>query len=144
MSLAQKINTALKTAMSERNSGKIAALRLILAVIQNQEIAKRAPLTDEETIALLKTEAKKRQEALEIYQKAKRQELAQKEEFELKIIKEFLPEQLDEAKVKEIVGQMKATGQLPSNFGEAMKQVMAKLKGQADGRLVAEAVKAVL
>ncbi len=144
MSLAQKIDTALKTAMRERNADEVAALRLVLAVVHNQEIAKKAPLTDEEMITLLKTEAKKRQEALEIYLKNQRQELAQKEAFELKLIKAFLPEQLSEAKIKEIVGQMKAGGELPDNFGEAMKRVMAKLKGQADGRSVAEAVKAAL
>ena len=144
MSLAQKINTALKTAMRERDKDKVAALRLILAVVHNQEIAKKAPLTDEEMIALLKTEAKKRQEALEIYLKNERQELAQKEAFELKLIKTFLPEQLSADKIKELVGQMKAEGELPANFGEAMKQVMAKLKGRADGGAVAQAVKAAL
>lgn len=78
--------------MRDRQPDRVAALRLILAVIQNQEIAKRAPLADEEVARLLKAEAKKRQDAFEIYEKAKRQELAQKEEFELKIINEFLPE----------------------------------------------------
>lgn len=144
MSLVDKLNTALKTAMRDRVKDKVAALRLILAAAQNQEIAKRAPLTDEEMIALLRIEAKKRQEALDIFNQAKRQELAQKEAFELKIIREFLPEQLSENKIKEIVGQMKAEGELSENFGEAMKQVMAKLTGQADGRQVAEAVKAAL
>ena len=95
--MAQELNTALKTAMRERDTHKVAALRLILAVVQNKEIAKKASLTDEEMIVLLKTEAKKRQEALDIYQKAKRQELAQKEAFELKLIKEFLPQPLGEA-----------------------------------------------
>ena len=144
MSLVDTLNSALKTAMQARDKAKRDALRLILAVVKNKEIAKRASLNDAEIIEVLKTEAKKRQEALEIYQQAGRPELAQKEAFELRIIKEFLPEQLSEDKVKEIVSQMKAAGQLPENFGEAMKQVMAKLKGQADGRLVAEAVKANL
>lgn len=142
--LVSKLKADLKTAMRSRAKEKTAALRLIIAAVENKEIAKRAPLTNEETIDLLKTEAKKRQESLDIYQKANRQELAQKEAFELKLIQEFLPEQLDETKIKEMVGQMKAAGQLPENFGEAMKQVMAKLKGQADGRVVAQVVKAAL
>jgi len=88
--LVQEIKTALKTAMRERSADKVAALRLILAALQNLRIAKRAALSDEEIVAALQKEAKKRTESKEIYEKAGRQDLAAIEDRELKIIRQWL------------------------------------------------------
>lgn len=88
--LAVKLTAALKTAMKAKDRETAAALRLVLAALQNLRIAKRAELTDEEVTAVLQKEAKKRVEAKTIYEKAGRAELAAIEEFELKIIRQWL------------------------------------------------------
>lgn len=85
-----KLTAALKTAMRARDRETAAALRLVLAALQNLRIAKRAELTDEEVTVVLQKEAKKRVEAKAIYEKAGRAELAAIEEFELKIIRQWL------------------------------------------------------
>ena len=90
--LVVKLTAALKTAMKAKDRETAAALRLVLAALQNLRIAKRAELTDEEVTAALQKETKKRVEAKAIYEKAGRAELAEKEAFEMKIIKDFLPE----------------------------------------------------
>lgn len=90
MALADRLNQALKEAMKVKDRATVGALRLILAVLQNLRIAKRADLTDEEVTAALQKEAKKRVEAKAIYDQAGRMELAAIEEFELKIIRQWL------------------------------------------------------
>lgn len=88
--LQEKLTSALKTAMRARDRKTAAALRLVLAALQNLRIVKRADLTDEEVTAVLQKEAKKRVEAKAIYDKAGRPELAAIEELELKIIHQWL------------------------------------------------------
>lgn len=134
----------LKKAMQQRQADKVSALRLLVAALKNARIEKKADLSEAEEVAVLNKEAKKRQEAIEMYKKGGRQELAAKEEAELKIIKGYLPQQMGEEKIKELVKEMKQAGELGDDFGQAMKLVMAKLKGQADGKLVAQAVKTEL
>ena len=112
-------------------------VHVALAVVEANKV-------DAEVIELLKTEAKKRRESQAIYLQAGRPELADKETFELKVIEEFLPRQLSPDEIKILVKELKQSGELPADFGGAMKQVMAKLNGRADGRMVAEAVKASL
>lgn len=134
----------LKKAMQQRQADKVSALRLLVAALKNARIEKKADLSEAEEVAVLNKEAKKRQEAIEMYKKGGRQELAAKEEAELEIIKGYLPQQMGEEKIKELVKEMKQAGELGDDFGQAMKLVMAKLKGQADGKLVAQAVKTEL
>ena len=90
MALSDKLSQALKEAMKAKDGETVGALRLILAVLQNLRIAKRAALSDEEVLAVLQKEAKKRVEAKAIYEKAGRQDLAVIEERELKIIRQWL------------------------------------------------------
>jgi hypothetical protein len=134
----------LKKAMQQRQADKVSALRLLVAALKNARIEKKTDLSEAEEVAVLNKEAKKRQEAIEMYKKGDRQELAAKEEAELQIIKSYLPQQMGEEKIKELVKEMKQAGELGDDFGQAMKLVMAKLKGQADGKLVAQVVKTEL
>jgi len=90
MALTDKLSQALKAAMKAKDGETVGALRLILAVLQNLRIAKRAALSDEEIVATLQKEAKKRVEAKAIYEKAGRQDLAVIEARELKIIRQWL------------------------------------------------------
>lgn len=134
----------LKKAMQQRQADKVSALRLLVAALKNARIEKKADLNEAEEVAVLNKEAKKRHEAIEMYKKGGRQELADKEKAELQIIKGYLPQQMGEEKIKKLVKEMKQAGELGDDFGQAMKLVMAKLKGQADGKLVAEVVKTEL
>ena len=90
MALSDKLSQALKEAMKAKDGETVGALRLILAVLQNLRIAKRAALSDEEVLAVLQKEAKKRVEAKAIYEKAGRQDLAAIEARELRIIRQWL------------------------------------------------------
>ncbi len=141
MTLGEQINQQLRQAFKERQKQKVAALRLVVAALTNQRIAKGGDLTDDEVIKVLQGEAKKRRESLEIYKKAKREDLASQEAFELETIQTFLPQAMSTDELKKIVSGLKAAGKLGTNFGEAMKQVMAQVGGRADGRTVAEIVK---
>lgn len=134
----------LKKAMLDQQADRVGVLRLLTAALKNAQISKNADLDESEEVGVLKKEIKKRQEAIEMFKKGGREDLVLKEQAELKIIKPYLPQEMSEAEVKQIVKEMKTSGELGDNFGQAMKAVMAKLKGQADGKLVAEMVKAEL
>ncbi len=137
----ETIENDLKQAMLDKQADKVSVLRMLVAGIKNARIEKGEDLNEEDEIKVLKKEAKKRTEAIEIYKKAERNELAEKEEKELQVIKKYLPEEMGAEKIKEIVLEMKAAGELGDDFGSAMKAVMGKLKGGADGKLVAGVVK---
>ena len=134
----------LKQAMRQRQAERVSVLRLLVAALKNARIEKKADLNEAEEVAVLNKETKKRQEAIGMYKKGGRQDLAEKEEKELQVIKSYLPKQVSEEEIRKMVKEMKAAGELGDNFGQAMKAVMAKLKGQADGKLVAQVVKTVL
>jgi len=134
----------LKQAMRQRQAERVSVLRLLVAALKNARIEKKADLNEAEEVAVLNKETKKRQEAIGMYKKGGRQDLAEKEEKELQVIKSYLPKQVSEEEIRKMVKEMKAAGELGDNFGQAMKAVMAKLKGQADGKLVAQVVKTEL
>ncbi len=135
------LDVDLATALKARDSNKVGTLRLLVASVYNKKIELGHDLSDEEIISVLQKEAKKRDEAIAMYQKAGRQDLVDKEQAELAVIKAYLPAQLGEAEIRQAVAQMKAAGELGIDFGSAMRAVMAKFKGQADGKLVADIVK---
>lgn len=140
MNLSDKIHSAYQQAFKAREKETTAALRLILAAIKNQSIELKRTLTDDETISVLRHEAKKRRESILAYRQAGREELAKQEEFEQQLIDGFLPQQMSEAQIQAVVDRLKSGSNWPDNFGEAMKLVMAELKGQADGKLTAKVV----
>ena len=148
--LVKQMNEAQKaTKVDDNAKAKLGVLRNILAQVKNKEIAliKRAEgLSDEEVIAVIKTMVKQNFESIEQFKKGGRQDLVDKEEAELKILQFFLPPQLsrDEIKVivNDIVKNLQASG--PKDTGRVMKEVMPRLSGKADGKLVSEVVKEVL
>ena len=135
------LDADLKVAMKARDQVRVDTLRLLVASVHNKKIELGHDLSNEEIISVLQKEAKKRDESILLYQKAERKDLADKEEAELAVIKAYLPASLSEAEVKDAVVKMKAAGELGADFGSAMRAVMAKFKGQADGKLVADIVK---
>ena len=144
MSLTEQIQSDLKEALKSKNEAVVSTLRLLQAVMKNAEIAKmREKLTEEEIEKLIKTEIKKRREAVENYRQGGRPELADKEEGEVKILEKYLPEQMGEAEIEKIIlkviAEVKPTG--PQDFGKVMKAVTAEVKGRADGKTVSELIK---
>lgn len=148
MSLKQTISDDLKNALKSGDSFKVGILRLLLSALYNKEIEKRgkgekSELSEEEVIEVLMKESKKRKEAIEIYSKAGRQDLAVQEAKESEIIKIYLPEQLSEAEVEKIT--LKAIEKIGAknqkDFGKAMAEAMKELKGKADALKVSEIIK---
>jgi hypothetical protein len=135
--LGEEINTALKHAMKARDQRRVSALRLIIAAIKNAEIEAqmrgRESLGNEDLLALMQRMIKQRQESLEIYEKAGRKELAEKERGEIEIISAYLPQQMSEAEVKAAVAE--AAKQVGAQGIKDMGKVMAALKQAHAGRM---------
>lgn len=145
--LDQQINQAFLDAYKAKNEELVSTLRMLKSAILNKKIEKKMSkeetLSDDDVIAVLKSEAKKRADSVEAYRSAGREELAVKEEAEINIIKQFLPEQLSEDAVREIVKAVitEVGESSPAGFGKIMSAVMAKTKGSADGAMVTKIVK---
>lgn len=145
--IEQQISQTFLEAYKNKNNSQIETLRLIKAALINRKVEKRLnkdnELPDEEVIAVLKTELKKRQDAIEVYRQGGREDLVNKEIEELEIIKKFLPEQLSEDQLRIIVAttidELGNPG--PTGFGKVIGTVMAKIKGTADGNVVSRIVK---
>lgn len=145
--LEEKILNDYKQAMKDRDAIKSSALSFLRAELMNVAIDKRKKtLDDAEVIAVVKKQIKQRQDSIEQFQKGNRQDLVEKEVKELKILETYLPEQLSpdavKAIIKEAVALMGASG--PKDMGKVMKEVLAKIQGQADGKLVSDLVKETL
>ncbi|MCX6135713.1 MAG: GatB/YqeY domain-containing protein [Ignavibacteriales bacterium] len=147
MSLNDQINSDLKAAMKSGDKPRLDTLRLLRASMI--DLTKRggdAGITPDEELAVLMAAMKKRKEAIEVYEKAGRLELAQQERIELDIISSYLPKQLtaEEAAgiIQRIINETGASS--AKEFGKVMPLAMKELKGKLDGKLVQELVKAKL
>ncbi len=138
MSLLKHIDENLIKALKAGEKDKLTVLRGLKSDLKYKQIDKGDDLTKEEIIAVLSSAAKKRRESIEQYTLGNRDDLVKKESFELEIIKAYLPEQMSEEKVREIVvAAIEETGaDSPQKIGLIMKVVMPKVKGQADGKLI--------
>jgi uncharacterized protein len=144
MNLSEQINNDLKAAMKSGDSVKLNTIRSIRAQII--ELSKRGAdtvITPEEELGVLLAGAKKRKEAIEMYEKAGRNDLADQEKRELEIISTYLPKQMSKEEVTEIVkriiGEVGASSS--RDFGKVMPLAMKELKGKIDGKIVQEIVK---
>ncbi|XOU93980.1 MAG: GatB/YqeY domain-containing protein [Candidatus Kerfeldbacteria bacterium] len=142
MSLQNKIEQDIRQAMTQKNELEVSVLRMVKSALQNKSIElKKKELGDDEVLSVLSNQAKRRKEAADSFAKGGREEMAQKEKDELKIIEKYLPEQMSEDDVKKIVLEIIDKMGDNKNFGAVMGQTMAKLNGQADGKLVTQIVK---
>jgi hypothetical protein len=146
--LKDRLRADLTAAMKARDSLRASTLRMTLTAVTNAEVAGEAAreLSDAEVLEVLEKEAKKRREAAEAYEQAGRSELAEKERAEAAIIAEYLPAQLTDEELAEIVRaaieQVGASGM--KDMGAVMKVVQPQVKGRAEGARVAAAVRAQL
>ncbi len=145
--LKDQLRSDLTAAMKARESDKSATLRMILTAIGNAEVAgkEKVELSDEQVLAVLTTEAKKRREAAAAFDEGGRAEMAEKERTELAVIVTYLPEQLTPAQIADIVAkaieQTGAAAEGPRAMGKVMGVIQSQVKGRADGGAVAAEVK---
>jgi uncharacterized protein YqeY len=147
MSLKERIVSDLTTAMKERDAPRLSTLRMVKASVMNREIEKGGELTDEEMRGALQSLLKQRRDSIEQYEKAGRQELADKERAEIKVIEGYLPRAATREEIEQAVGEaISETGASSMReMGAVMKAAQARLSGRsADGRTVSEIVKAKL
>lgn len=147
--LKDNIVTNLKEAMKAGDAKRVGVLRLLISALNNKAIDKKGKtgseeLTEEEALQVLMTEAKKRKEAIEIFTKGNRTDLADKEKGELEIIQQYLPKQMSREEVEKVIAKKIDTlrqvrGDI--SFGNVMKEVIKELKGKADSALVSRLVK---
>ncbi|MBI4682287.1 MAG: GatB/YqeY domain-containing protein [Nitrospirae bacterium] len=146
MSVSERIVADYKEALKAGDKNKVSVLRMIKSSMKYKEIDKKAPLTDEEVQAILMSSVKRAKESIEQFSKAGREDLVNKEKEEMLVVQDYLPKQLGEDELKKIVKDVitaeGASG--PKDTGKVMKSAMARLKGQADGKLVSQMVKELL
>ena len=144
--ILEPLKVDLNEALKARDEIRVSVLRFLLSAIHNQEIQKQQELSDEEVTVVIQKQTKERRESIEAFQKGGRKDLMKKEEAELDILSKYLPRQLSEEEVKNLVTEViRETGAgSPADFGLVMGAVMGKVKGRADGQLVASLVKEVL
>jgi hypothetical protein len=143
MSLKVRIQEDVKNAMRAHQREQLATLRLVTAAIKQKEVDERIDLNDEQVLAVLDKMVKQRRESLEQYQKAGRDDLAQKEQFELDLIQTYLPEQLGADELADLIRSTIAETGASSirDMGPVMNALRGKVQGRADMKAVSQAVK---
>ena len=138
----------MKEAMKAREAGKecLSVIRLVRGAIRQIEIDQRVELDDEGVLAVISKEVKQRRDSIEEFKKGGREDLVAQNEADIAILMEYLPAQLTEAEVKALVDEAVAAvgAKDPKDMGKVMKELMPKVKGKADGKLVNQLVKAAI
>ncbi len=142
MEFRSRIEEGLKKSLKEKDSIRVSVLRMLLAAIKNKEVEKLRPLNDDEFFAIVKTSIKQHNESIESFKKGNRTELAQKEEKELEVLKEFLPAPLSEEEllreIEEAIKTLEAKSK--KDMGKVIKLLMEKFPGRTDGKVLSEMV----
>ena len=143
MSLIGEIEEELTAAMRERDDARRDALRLILTSLRSAEKELQRPLSEGEELQVLQRERKRRVEAAEAFRAGGREEQAEKEEAELEVLEEFMPEPITEEELEQIVDDAIAEVGATSlgDLGRVMKDVMDQVAGRADGATVSQLVR---
>lgn len=144
MNLEQKIQQDLKEAMKSGDRFKVDTLRGLIAQIKDERIKLRPKeLEEKDVLAVLQRAVKRRKEAISLYQQGNRQDLVDKEQRELEIIQQYLPEQMPKEEVLKLIDQAIAEVQAQSikDLGKVMGSVMKKVQGRADGKEVQQLVR---
>ncbi|POZ88807.1 GatB/YqeY domain-containing protein [Petrotoga sibirica] len=144
--LKDLLNNDLKKFMKEKNTLALNAVRSIISEIKNKEVEKGAELTEEEIVQVIKKQIKMRKDSIEQFERADRNDLAEKEKKEVEILQEYLPEQLSDEELKKIIeetiSEVNATSK--KDFGKVMKLVIQKVQGRADGKKISEILSTLL
>jgi len=146
MSLKDQITEDMKTAMRAKDSKRLSAIRMLLAALKQVEVDRRIELTDADVVSIVEKELKKRRDSIQQYRAAKRDDLADGEEFEAGVLAAYLPQQAGADEIAAVIAAAVEgcglTG--PAAMGKVMAVVKLKLAGRADMTQVSAAVKARL
>ncbi|HPI92332.1 MAG TPA: GatB/YqeY domain-containing protein [Deltaproteobacteria bacterium] len=143
--LTEKIKADLEAAMKAQDKDRTSCLRMVVSAIKYKQVALHQDLDDQEVVKVLRSQVKQVTESLESYTKGGRTDLVEAEKKNLDILKSYLPQELDEEGIRNIVKEIIAeTGATKKDFGKVMKLVMTKLAGQADGKIVNSIVNSLL
>jgi len=142
MSFLQKLDDDLRAALKASDGLKVSVLRMAKAALKNRQIDKMGELSGEDILAVITTLTKQRKESIELFSKGGREDLADKERQELKILRSYLPNQLTPEEldgiILEAIKESSATG--TKDMGKVMRLVMPRVKGAADGKIVNQRV----
>ena len=134
--MKQKLMDDLKQAMRSRDKIRLSVIRLVMSAVKNTEIARRADLSDTDILGVIAKEVRQRQESIEAFKQGNRHDLVAREEAELVILQEYLPEQMTREEIiaaaRRVIEEVGAQG--PGDKGKVMPKIIAQLKGRADGR----------
>ncbi|HTZ40846.1 MAG TPA: GatB/YqeY domain-containing protein [Syntrophales bacterium] len=146
MSLKDKINSEMVAAAKAKDALKLGAIRMIKTTLHNREIDAKRELNEAEILQALSAIVKQRKDSIEQFKAGKRQDLVEKEEYELAVVQAFMPQQMSaeevEAEVVKAISEAGATS--VKDMGKVMKVLMPRVAGKADGKLVSDTVKAKL
>jgi uncharacterized protein YqeY len=143
MEINDKVSKEMVSAAKSKDKLRLSALRLIKAALHNKEIDLKGELKEEDVLQVLSSMVKQRKDSIEQFKIGGRQDLVEKEEKELAVVQEFMPQQLSEEEIeKEIIAAIEEVGATgPRDMGKVMKALMPKFTGKADGKVVSAKVK---
>jgi uncharacterized protein len=143
MQLRERLTSAMKEAMKSRDTLRLSTVRMVLSSVKNRDIELRRELTDAEITETIVTLCKQRRESIRLFKEAGRQELVDKEEAELALLLEFLPQQLTREELVSLVEKaiVETSATSGKDMGKVMKALAPSVSGRADGKLVSEVVK---
>jgi uncharacterized protein YqeY len=146
MALREQVNEDMKSAMKAREQEKLGAIRLLLAAVKQREVDERITLDDAGVITVVEKMIKQRKDSISQFEKAARQDLADKEKFEISILQAYLPQQLSQAEIDAVIADAVAStgAKSAADMGKVMGVVKPKLAGRADMGKVSSLVKAKL
>ena len=146
MSLRSQLETDMKAAMKARDTETRDTLRFLLSALKNAEIDRRADLSHEDELKLLRSQLKQRQDSIEQFRAGGREDLVAKEEGQVRVIERYLPQQLDDAELEAFVqaGIAEAGAESPKDMGKVMGLLTARSEGRVDGKRLSAAVRHAL
>ena len=146
MALKDQLMADMKEAMKAHDKDRLAVIRMVRGAVRQQEIDGKKELEDSDVIAVISKEVKMRRDSIEEFNKGSRQDLVEKTQAEIDILMPYLPAQLSEDEVRELVkAAVEATGaKTQQDMGKVMGKLMPKVKGCADGKMVNNIVRSML
>ena len=146
MSLKEQLTADMKDAMKNKEKNRLAVIRMVRGAIRQQEIDGQKELGEDDVIAVISKEVKMRRDSIEEFKKGGREDLVEKTQAEIDVLMPYLPAQLSEDEVRELVkAAVEQTGaSTPKDMGKVMGVLMPKVKGRADGKMVNTIVKSFL
>jgi uncharacterized protein YqeY len=144
--LKEQLNEDLKKYMKAKDPIALNTVRLVIADIKNKEVEKGSELTEEEILQIIRKQIKTREDSIQQFKSARRDDLSNKEAQEIEILKKYLPEDLDDEELEKIIKETIKELNVSSkkDFGKVIKEVIAKVQGRADNKKISELISKLL